>query len=170
MDGRYASLAQVLSIPLGAVAVLIGWIQLRALRQEQQRLADELSRQPAFNIGFGPYRTGSITVDVTQSAADPSLTEPVELSVCVLNTGRRSATQVSITCTLPLTFAGAASKHRVHQRTSDLTGMVWAFIHPGTQHYLPVPIRCPWTDSAVLYKMSVSMTCIEVERATRRLI
>jgi hypothetical protein len=124
-----ATLAAVFGIPFA-------YIQLRLLRGDQKRIAEDLARRPKLEVGFFPIReengrnipSTSLEVKPIWSAGK-DLSEPITLDIACCNNGNRTAREVLYNISVQEGFHltdDLTKAQREHIIRSPITGLyVW---------------------------------------------
>jgi hypothetical protein len=164
------------------VALAFGIPQVRALRADQKRIADEISRRPKFSLYFPPRRE----IETTTRLAYPGepflppgpddLAPPQMVRVSILNGGTRAATLVNVNLAIaarvrpadleqaPATDRRSQIAFRLNYDEATLIAAYYtAHIHSDDVSTIDLPLRFPYRND--VYKLRVTINCAEIPRA-----
>lgn len=135
----------VIVITASVIGVPFAYIQLRLLRKDQKRIADDLARRPRLDVGFFPTRkVGAQNIPSPTLHIQPSwnrgqeLSEPVTVQMACCNNGDRTAHEVVYNMAVQEGFEMAPldETQREHVVRSPITNLdMWVekddYVHPG---------------------------------------
>jgi len=132
-------------IAASVIGLPFAYAQLRLLRKDQRRIADDLARRPKLEVGFFPIRKEegsnipSSSLEVTPVWKDgKDLSEPITFNLACCNNGSRTAREVLYNISVQEGFelTDLTEDQRKHVITSPITGLyTWVqkddYVHVG---------------------------------------
>jgi hypothetical protein len=139
--------------------------QVQALRKEQHRIADELTKAPRIDFGFLPESEASsavrkkITVE-PRWASGKDVSEPVQVVFVGINVGERTARNLVYNLTLPYAVSQSlpAGPKTVTNADRSVTRIEEVDnLHPGAIQQLVMELRIPTALTELEVNVAVSM-------------
>lgn len=97
---RGSWIAAIVATFAAVVAIPFAYIQLRLLRRDQKRIADDLARIPKLAVGFLPRKEGKANIPAESLTIQPTwspeneMSEPVYVYFFCCNNGNRTAREL----------------------------------------------------------------------------